>query len=75
MAYKTNALYKGEETEIELVSSPMIGDKIAVDGKLLDPYETVIETTDNVIYVGIPCDCPEDKWGMCCCEKDIYCEE
>ena len=54
MGDNTKALYRGKETDAELVEGALVGDKIAVGGMLLEPYEAVIENTGEEIYEGIP---------------------
>lgn len=63
MEDRTKALYKGEETDVELVKGALVGDKIATSGMLLDPYEAVIEGDgSSEIYENLPNDTPEKEW-------------
>jgi hypothetical protein len=59
----TKALYKGKETDVELVKGALVGDKIATSGMLLEPYEAVIEGDGSTeIYGGLPEDNPKKEW-------------
>ena len=62
MGDNTKALYQGKETDAELVEGTLVGDKIAVSGMLLDPYEAVIESNGEEIYEGLPEDEPGKEW-------------
>lgn len=63
MEDRTKALYKGKETDVELVKGTLVGDKIATSGMLLDPYEAVIEGDGSTeIYSGLPEDTPDKEW-------------
>lgn len=59
---KVNMMYHGKETIGEIVSSPMVGEKINASGMLLDPYEGVLENTGQEMFDGIPEDNPGDEW-------------
>lgn len=65
MKENTKALYRGKETDAELVDSALVGEKIAVSGMLLDPYEAVIENSGKEVYSGIPEDHPDKEWMEC----------
>jgi hypothetical protein len=55
-------MYLGKETVGEIVSSPMIGEKINTSGILLEPYEGIVEDTGQELFDGVPEDNPGDEW-------------
>ena len=59
---QVNLMYHGNETVGEIVSSPMVGEKINTSGMLLDPYEGVLEYTGQEFFDGIPEDTPDKEW-------------
>jgi hypothetical protein len=59
---KVNLMYHGEETVGEIVSSPMVGEKIKVSGMLLEPYEGVLEESSEDLFRDIPEETPGDEW-------------
>jgi hypothetical protein len=62
MGDNAKALFRGKETDVELVGGALVGDKISAAGMLLDPYEAVIENTGDEVYEGIPEDTPDEEW-------------
>jgi hypothetical protein len=59
---QVNLVYSGNETTGEIVSSPMVGEKINTSGMLLDPYEGILEDTGVEVFYGIPFDTVGKEW-------------
>lgn len=59
---KVNLVIGETESEADLVQSPIVGEKFSTSGMLLDPYEAVLEHTEEEIFDGIPADETDPKW-------------
>ncbi len=59
-------MYCGRVTVGEIVTSPIMGEKIKTSGMLLEPYEAVLESEvgdgEKPYLQGVPEDTPGEEW-------------
>lgn len=59
---RVNLVIGTTETDADLVQSPIVGEKLSTSGMLLEPYEGILEHTEEEIFCGIPSNETDPQW-------------